>query len=307
MAGMAYFSGGAFTMGQTPEAVAAECGRLGAACSRDLLQREQPARVVRLSPFFLDEVEVTNQDYAAFLNLDPRALRVKDDDIPPMPEKNRWVTDSRDVRLLDLRVVLDQSVQEPQGIRYAPVAAGHHFDVVPGKERWPAVQVTWDGARSFCESRGKRLPTEAEWEWAARGKGARPYPWGDAPPACEAVVFGRFDGGPCATLPRHPEPVSAGAQDVTPEGAVRDLGGNVSEWTADWFGQGVYGSCRNPECRDERVDPPSAEQDPDPFMVVRGSSFLSDRYLRTTRRIRWHRRSHATSIGFRCAMTVPER
>ncbi len=307
IAGMAFLAGGTFTMGQSPEAVAKECEALGAACQQDLLQREQPARQVELSPFYLDVVEVTNEDFARFLNLDPRRWQVKDDPKPPAPQENRYVMDSKDVLVLDLRSVDNEEVHGSQGIRYAPSGGRSRFELVPGKERWPVVQVTWDGARMFCESRGKRLPTEAEWELAARERTSRRYPWGDEPPSCDAVVFGRSRTGSCSMLSRHPEPVGTAARDVTPGHGIRDLAGNVSEWVADWFAVGVYGACRNPGCKDERVDPPPEEQEADPFMIVRGSSWASERFLRTTRRVKWHRRSISTSIGFRCAMTAPAR
>src|SRR6266850_99187 len=92
-----------------------------------------------------------------------------------------------------------------------------------GFEQHPAVEVSWFGARDFCAWRGRRLPTEAEWEKAARGDDRRPYPWGAAPPAPHLAVFGRPYN---ATERGDARPAGAG-----PSG-VEDLLGNLREWTA---------------------------------------------------------------------------
>jgi formylglycine-generating enzyme required for sulfatase activity len=93
----------------------------------------------------------------------------------------------------------------------------------PGFEHHPAVEVSWFGARDYCAWRGRRLPTEAEWERAARGDDRRPYPWGTAAPAPHLAVFGRPYN---ATERGDARPAGAG-----PSG-VEDLLGNLREWTA---------------------------------------------------------------------------
>jgi formylglycine-generating enzyme required for sulfatase activity len=91
----------------------------------------------------------------------------------------------------------------------------------------PVVMVTWHGAAAYCEWAGGRLPTEAEWEYAARGPKGNLYPWGDAPPTCDLANY-----GDCSRVL-----VQAGSR---PAGAswcgALDMAGNVWEWVADWFG-----------------------------------------------------------------------
>lgn len=102
----------------------------------------------------------------------------------------------------------------------------HHY---PAEQaRHPVVNVTWGQAMAYAESLDGRLPTEEEWEFAARGEASRIYPWGDDPPACDRAHFDACE--PRSTLPVMSLPAGA-----TPEG-VHDLAGNVWEWVIpDWY------------------------------------------------------------------------
>jgi formylglycine-generating enzyme required for sulfatase activity/tRNA A-37 threonylcarbamoyl transferase component Bud32 len=283
LAGMVFLPGATFTMGRSPEEIAKECVRLDTSCKRDTLEREQPERRVTLSPFYLDVHEVTNADFAAWLNVDPWRLNLKEDSETHEPRYVYMQANQR--QLIDLYagrlgVALDPS---------------RHFSVRPGFERKPVVQVTWDAARLYCEARGKRLPTEAEWELAARGDTNRRYPWGDDDPRCDGVVLGRAEGLPCTALPAAPEDVAGAAQDWTPD-RVAGMGGNVSEWVYDAFELPYYPPCG--DCKDPRVDGHDA---PDETRVFRGGAWASKNFARASARGRWKRSSLADSIGFRCA------
>jgi serine/threonine-protein kinase len=179
--------------------------------------------------------------------------------------------------------------------------ADRRFEPRPGHAQKPVLQVTWDGARLFCEARGKRLPTEAEWEFAARGSADRSYPWGNALPECDKVVYGRDPGQPCAGREAAPADVATAAQDRTPEG-VADLAGNVGEWVDDAFTLPFYSDCDT--CVDPRAPGPSKPVEDD-WRVFRGSSWSNATHLRTTRRGRWKRVSSADDLGFRCASAAP--
>jgi formylglycine-generating enzyme required for sulfatase activity len=282
---MVCFPTGSFTMGSTAEQVEAEA----AACKeqvpncRTIVEREQPARHVKLSEFFLDEHEVTNAELADWLNTDPERLEVAADG---QGRPKRYVRDLKGTLLLDLW-------SETSGIEQTKDGT---FHPKAGMERWPVVQVTWDAAFAYCEARGKRLPTEAEWERAARGVKRR-YPWGDEKPDCRQVVVGRAATGDCHDFPAHPEPVEGSPRDRTPEG-VSDLGGNVSEWVYDAFTLPYYGPCG--DCVDPRVERPSGSTGDD-WRVFRGAAFNSELFARVTARGRWKRQEVGFGLGFRCA------
>jgi len=287
LAGMACIPAGTFTMGSTAEQVEADCRALGPACVKELLQREQPARRVKLSEFYLDEHEVTNAEFVKWLNRTPERIRVEDDG---SGHKQRYVLDYERRLLLDLW-------PSSSGIE---LSSPQTFRPRPGMEQWPTVLVTWEAANSYCKALGKRLPTEAEWERAARGQANRLYPWGNEKPRCPDVVLDRVQGGTCQGLPAQLAPADGAVQDRTPEG-ILNLGGNASEWVFDAFTLPYYGPCG--DCVNPRVDVPAGSPGGE-WRVFRGGAFWKDTlfFSRSTARGRWKREEGAVSIGFRCAV-----
>jgi formylglycine-generating enzyme required for sulfatase activity len=178
--------------------------------------------------------------------------------------------------------------------------AGPSSSIV-GKDDLPVVQVAWDDAQAYARWTGGRLPTEAEWEFAARGGLDRAeYAWGDAPfdPAHpQAHIY-------AGVFPMHPaEPRPIGSFGANGYG-LHDMSGNVWEWTSDWFSRTTYGRRQAQGI----VRNPAGPESPDPSdgiagRVLRGGSFLcSDVYCRGYRvsaRSSAAPDSGASHIGFR--------
>ncbi|NPV67299.1 MAG: formylglycine-generating enzyme family protein [Anaerolineae bacterium] len=150
----------------------------------------------------------------------------------------------------------------------------------------PVVNVTWEQAAAYAAWRGGTLPTEAQWEYAARGPQGYPYPWGFAEPDCRRVNYADCAGQTLAVGP-----------DQRPEGAswvgALDMGGNVWEWTSDWFGARSY-----VDYDDGEIDPKGPGEGQ--LRVLRGGAWgeAADR-LRATYRARHTPNAWNPARGFR--------
>ena len=165
----------------------------------------------------------------------------------------------------------------------------------PERADFPMTCVDWFQSQAFCNWRDKRLPTEAEWEKAARGGDARIYPWGDQVPSCQvAVVFDDVAGGRgCGT--DHPMAVCSKSPAGDSPAGLCDMAGNIWERVSDWYGRDYYAASPS-------TDPsgPEAGQG----RVSRGGTITMinrDTYLRSFNR--YYHQPQATDVllGFRCA------
>lgn len=244
---------------------------------------DAPAHTVDLAAFRIDRTEVTNAQFAEFLNalgVQPlgttRAGRARAANFAPAQQ--RWFLESAEPR--DTLVIALDDDEVRIAIRDGRFAAE------PGFDEHPVAETSWAGAAAYCRWRGARLPTEVEWEAAARGAQGRAYPWGDATPTPQFATIGRRSGDTA--------PVGSAPRGATPEG-VLDLAGGLAEWTSTLYRPYPY------RADDGREDPRIAGE-----RVTRGGDYVfqsAPEHL-----VGWHRRGFSRApdaghrhIGFRCA------
>jgi formylglycine-generating enzyme required for sulfatase activity len=243
-----------------------------------------PEHRVAIRPFRLDRTEVTNAQFAEFLNALPvkpsgTALggKVGPANIAPAERPLFLEFSSRPSPY----TIIDLDDED------ARIGVGDgRFVPNPGHENHPVTETTWAGALAYCRWRGARLPTEVEWEAAARGLQGRPFPWGEAMPTAELAVIGLPSG---TTVP-----VGSRPRGATPEGLL-DMAGSLLEWTSTLDRPYPY------HADDAREEPAVPGE-----RVVRGGNYIFDDT--PDKLVAWNRtvafRNPATGhrqIGFRCA------
>jgi formylglycine-generating enzyme required for sulfatase activity len=243
---MVYVPAGEFLMGAT-------------AADGKAADDEKPQHTVCLDAFWIDRTEVTCAQYVRFLN----ALGGHMDTCGA--HQCAEMKEGEDA---------DSHILQRDG----------RYEAEPGFEEHPVVEVTWYGAEVYCEWAGVRLPTEAEWEKAARGVDGRMYPWGNSAPDCTKEQYGDCGG--------ETVPVGSKLAGASPYGAL-DMAGNVWEWVSDWYDASYYRTSppRNPQGL------PSGEK-----RVFRGGSWgYLPQFTRTTDRARNLPIYAGPNVGFRCA------
>ena len=215
---------------------------------------EQPQRRIWLSQYEIDRDEVSLGEYLLWLQQQQR----------PLPEEVRKLID----HLTTIHAMPPETLT-----------------------RWPALYVTWSEASDFCRTHEKRLPTEAEWEKAARGNSGNLFPWGQRPPTPALAMFGQYHVHEIPIV----APVDSGEEGRSPYG-LHHMAGNAAEWVEDWFGIDYYVTMpdRNPH------GPANGR-----YKVVRGGSWKSaPALLRTATRSGASPDRRAATIGFRCARSA---
>jgi len=218
----------------------------------DFKENEFPQHQVTLSEYWIDRDEVTVSAYAAFLDAygDPHLSA------PMQPI----------------------------------IEAGGRYQPAPGFENDPIAFVSWFDAQVYCAFIGKTLPTEAQWERAAKGPSDdRHFPWGNTGPTCDEAVF--LSSSLCEL-----EPAAVGSRSPAGDSVegVHDLAGNVAEWVSDWYDRYTA---------DAQTDPtgPDNADGSLTLRVMRGGGFLDpEPAIRTTARWGTDPSDRAEGTGFRC-------
>jgi formylglycine-generating enzyme required for sulfatase activity len=291
-------------------------------------QDEYPKHRVEIDSFYMDITEVTNAQFKKFVDATgyvTTAERKPDWDelkktLPPgtpKPSDDMLVPASLVFKETKGPVQLNDYSQwwnwVPDANWRHPTGPGSNLE---GKDNYPVVHVSWFDAMAYCKWAGKRLPTEAEWEFAARGELINNiYPWGNEQVNDGKAKANSWEG----KFPYHNEKkdgyvTSAPVKSYMPNGyGLYDMAGNVWEWCSDWYNADYYKLLENkitinPKGPDKSLDP----DDPyTPKKSLRGGSFLcNNSYCSGYRNARRMKSSPDTGLehtGFRCVKDVKQR
>ncbi len=271
-AGMAWIPGGEFSMGLVAPG----------------MENAQPVHRVKVDGFWIDQTEVTNAAFAEFVKesgyVTTAERKVSAEEFPELTEEQRqpgsivFTPPEGPVPLTDVR----------QWWAWKTGADWCHPEgpesTIEGKDNYPVVQVTWDDAQAYAKWAGKRLPTEAEWEYAARGGlEGKPYVWGDDFMPDGKMMANIFQGTfPSENTAADGYPATSPVKSFPANGyGLYDMAGNVWEWTHDWYRPDTYEGLdkevtvnpRGPESSFDPREPGVAKR------VHKGGSFLcTDQY-----------------------------
>ena len=288
--------GGSFTMG-----------------ANDGAADERPLHDVKVNPFWMDRTEVTNEEFARFVKATGHITTAEL--LPRGVDSGGAADEQRKAGSWCFRAAAESKADERRTwAAFVPGAnwrrpAGRDSDIGV-REKFPVVHVSHDDATAYCKWAHKRLPTEAEWECAARGGASLTrYPWGnDVSPGGRIVAnfwqpgLSKSDASPyrnCMVSPVARYPANGFG--------LHDLAGNVAEWCADWYQHDYYeqlrpdpnfAAHRNPRGPEVGIDPkePGVSK-----RVVRGGSYLSSAgECRVSARGREEPLFTAEWLGFRC-------
>ncbi len=310
--GMVLIIGGEFSMGGVNPMGMSDGGK-------EQMNDARPIHKVYVDAFYMDETEVTNAQFKAFV----RATNYKT--IAEQQPTAQEFPNAKPEDLVPGSVVFSPPAQDVnlnnfyQWWDYIKGANWQHPEGptsnIIGKDNYPVVQVAWEDAVAYAKWAGKRLPTEAEWEFAARGgKAGNLYPWGNEFKPNENYMANIFQG----KFPNNNKvldgfALTAPVKSFPPNSyGLYDVAGNVWEWCSDWYRADYYQTLaaekkviRNPKGPTNSFDPNEPNEKK---RVQRGGSFLCTdeyctRYMVGTRG-KGEYRSAANHIGFRCVKNV---
>jgi eukaryotic-like serine/threonine-protein kinase len=246
---------------------------------------DAPQHSVYLDSFRIDQTEVTMNQFSLFI------------------KATKYITDAEkyglgrvfDPSINDFHRLNSVNWQQPQGKQISLAQFGNY----------PVVQVSWNDASAYCSWAGRRLPSEAEWEKAARGMEGFLFPWGNEQPNSQLVNYNQTNGGPL--------PVGSYPEGVSPYGAM-DMAGNVYEWVNDRYSADYYNVMPNknpsgPTSGEERVYKGGswAALEKGGHMIIRGSDWVIKgelTYLSSSFRMSGVTLYSNDLLGFRCASSA---
>lgn len=310
-ADMAWIPGGAFSMGGINPTGMTDGGM-------EAMDDARPVHRVFVDGFYMDKTEVTNAQFAKFVKATGYVTVAEQKptaaEFPGVPTADLvagsvvFTPPNHKVQLNDI----SQWWSYQKGADWKH-PLGPNSDL-KGKENYPVVQVAWEDAAAYAKWAGKRLPTEAEWEFAARGgKAGELYPWGNQLKQDGRWMANTFQGSFPDRDNAEDGETGLGPVKKYPANAygLYDMAGNAWEWCADWYRNDYYNSF-NPNTVARNPQGPAAsfdQQEPgQKKKVQRGGSFLcTDQYC--TRymvgsRGKGEYRSATNHVGFRCVQDV---
>lgn len=310
--GMVWIPGGEFSMGAQDSP---DMKEVGMQATRD----SRPIHRVYVDAFWMDKNDVTNEEFARFVQATgyktvaerkPRA-----EDFPGAPPEN-LVAGAVVFSPPDHPVPLNDHFQ---WWSYAPGANWRHPEGpksnLKGREKYPVVDIAYEDAEAYTKWAGKRLPTEAEWEFAARGGlSGKPFVWGDDFRPNGKWMANTFQGRfPIKDTGEDGHAGITAVAQYAPNGyGLYDMAGNVWQWTSDWYRPDYYaqlasigGVARNPQGPTSSLDPAEPGQKK---RVMRGGSFLCtdqycSRYIVGTRG-KGEVSTGTNHLGFRCVISA---
>ena len=311
--GMVWIPGGVFEMGASEKDYKA-------------LPHEKPKHTVKVDGFYMDATEVTNAQFSKFIEatayvttaerpvdwdliklqlpmgtpkphdslLKPGSLLFKKakESVPNLYDFSQW-----------WRWSIGANWKEPEGSGSS----------IKGKENYPVVHVSHEDAISYCEWAGRRLPTEAEWEYAARGgKHNKIYFWGDLSNSLSSYVNSWEGEFPVTNTQADGFEKSAPVKSFPPNDfGLYEISGNVWEWTSDWYNINYYKACSKNDITDNPKGADNAYNPNNPYIdekVIRGGSFLcNDSYCasyRVSSRMATDPSTSLEHLGFRTVLVV---